>query len=495
MKLKKILGDIPCTIHGKQDVEITGICSNSKIVGPGHLFIAKKGRKHDGQDFISEAVSSGAVAVITDLFNPFLETITQIIHHNPASLEALIAARFHDHPSQKLLTIGVTGTNGKTTTTSLIHYLLNRCGISTSLIGTLCYIVGSIRWAAQHTTPQPSTLQKLLAETVIQKCQAVVMEVSSHGLEQGRVNEVSFDIAAFTQLSSEHLDYHQTMERYAASKAKLFRELLAEKKKGINEQGVGVYNSDCPWTSEMMRGARGKSFLYGIDRPADLVAKDIELTDQGTTFTLQFKDWQQRVKVPIVGRFNIYNVLCACAVVMHAGIPLEQIVTLLKDLPQIPGRLQRIQTALDFPIYVDYAHTTDSLSNLLQTLRGLVKGKLIVVFGCGGDRDKTKRPQMGAVAERYADSCFITSDNPRTEDPAKICQEIAGGFSPQMNPDRYSIEVCRKTAIAKAIASAQSGDCVVIAGKGHETTQEFAHRTLPFDDAKVALETSIKNRP
>ncbi len=482
-KLKKILKEIPeILVKGSREVEITGICADSRLVAPGNLFIAKKGLTIDGSRFIHQAVQAGAVAILTDLYDPFLPgNIVQLIHPQVRVLEAKIAAAYYEDPSKKLFLVGVTGTNGKTTTTYLIRHLLQDCG----LIGTIEWSIGKRVLAAQYTTPEIITNQRLLREMVTEGCTSVAMEVSSHALEQGRVEGLDFDVAVFTNLTQDHLDYHETMEAYASAKAKLFTALGAVKASTKPWGKRAIIHADSPWAERMIEHVRGEVFRYGIqsDSQIDLCAKELELHSTGTIFTMEYRGKTLPVKTALIGRFNVDNCLAAAAVALARGISLEEIALRLQTFCGVPGRLERVENDRDLPIFIDYAHTEDALQNVLQTLREVTKGKIITVFGCGGERDRGKRPKMGKVATSFSDMVMITSDNPRGEDPHVIISEIVAGCS---DPTRYVVEVDRRSAIRKAIEIATSADVILIAGKGHERYQMVGSSRLEFDDHEVA---------
>lgn len=476
MKLRKLFKVVPSVkFKSAKDPEITGISSNSKLVAPGNLFIAKKGFSDDGNHYIREATRAGASAILTDLFDPSLKEVIQVIHPNPKAIEGDLAANFYHNPSDALFMVGITGTNGKTTTSFLVKYLLDHLnGAETGLIGTIEYIVGQQRYQAIRTTPDVLTNQKMLKEMCHQGCKSAVMEVTSHALDQGRVNNLRFDVAIFTNLSLDHLDYHKTMDAYAAAKNRLFSEL---------NPSYAVANADSPWLEKILNGYKGKIVTYGIENASDLRALKLKLTSQGTTFTLLHQGKSFNVEIPLVGRFNVYNCLAAIGACLPLQ-PIEKIISLLTQAPSVPGRLEPVPNPLNLKIYVDFAHTDDALQNVLVSLSEFKTGKLITVFGCGGDRDRSKRALMAMSAEKYSDHCIITSDNPRTENPEEICKEIATGFKNRC----YEIELDRKKAIAKAIEMASPNDIILIAGKGHETSQVFAYKTIEFNDRKVAEE-------
>ncbi len=470
MKIQQLAQDIPSlVVHGVCDTEITGISSNSQAVAPGNIFVAKRGRSHDGSRFIANAIEAGACAIVCDTYNPSL-SITQLVHPDVATAEAILADRLYDSPSSKLFMVGITGTNGKTTTATLIKHLLEPCG----LIGTIEYVIGSKRYPATHTTPDLCRNQKMLAEMLQEGCQAAVMEVTSHALDQGRVNNIRFDAAVYTNLTAEHLDYHVTMEAYAAAKKRLFD----------SQPSVAIVNKDCPWHARLLENYRGPVLTYGL-QDANLTPKNVELSADGSRFTLSYKKETAIFHIPIPGRFNLYNALAAIAVGLTNGITLQHIALSLAAFKSVPGRLEPVPNELGISVYVDFAHTHDALENTLTCLQELKKGRIITVFGCGGDRDRGKRPLMAKVSEKWSDFTIVTSDNPRTEDPQSICQEIVSGFKRR---ESYEVQVDRKSAILKAIQLAQPNDIVLIAGKGHEGQQIFATHTIPFSDSAIAHE-------
>lgn len=479
--IKQLITGLPVEIYkGGKDVSITGLCSHSKLVAPGDLFIAKKGTIDDGSKYIEEAILSGASAILTDFPNPFLKDVTQLITPDVRVIEAEISARFYGNPSHSLFMVGVTGTNGKTTISYLVKHIFDSFQISCGLIGTIEYIIGEHHFAASLTTPDVITNQKLLKEMVKNKCEAAVMETTSIGLEQGRLAKLKFDVAIFSNLSQDHLDYHKTMEAYAQSKAKLFNEL--------DENGCAIINADCKWSTYMQQKSRGRILTYGFKKDADLYAHTVEFKPDQTSFLLTYQGKTLPFSWKLIGRFNLYNCLAAIGAALCKKIPFEAMPSIISRFSPIPGRLEWIENLSGLHIYVDYAHTPDALENTLSTLHELKQGKIFTVFGCGGNRDRFKRPQMAAAAEKYSDFTVVTSDNPRKEDPYTICEEVAQGFK----QTRYMIEIDRRAAIERAIEMAQLGDLILIAGKGHETYQIFAHQTIPFDDRQIAQE--IANR-
>jgi UDP-N-acetylmuramoyl-L-alanyl-D-glutamate--2,6-diaminopimelate ligase len=467
------------SIQGSVDREITGVRYDSRRVTPGNLFVAVRGASFDGHSFIEQAIDKGAVAVVGERA-ALSQRATAIVVPDSRESLALLAATFFGYPSRKLKMIGVTGTNGKSTTTFLIKHLLQHASQSTGLIGTVQYEVGERRLPAPRTTPESLDLQELLSQCVEAGCRNVVIEVSSHALSQGRANEIEFDLGAFTNLTRDHLDFHRGMKDYFQAKARLFESLRQSRKKDRK----AVINIDDPYGQQLVaRFGRDLPIVsYGMGARADFRASDFKVEMNGTSYRLDANDKSYLVRLPLIGRFNIYNSLAALATAHAVGLEVRSAVLALAKAPQIPGRLEAVQAKRKFQVFVDYAHTDDALLNVVKTCRDLNPNRLILVFGCGGNRDRTKRPLMGAVADQYADYAFITSDNPRKEDPGAIIRDIESGFQHK----NYEKIDDRKEAIARAIAMAQPRDIVLIAGKGHEKYQEFSDHTVPFDDVEMA---------
>ncbi len=459
MKLKQLLLGIDgVKVRGNQETVCTGIVSDSRIVAPGNLFLARSGEKHDGSLYIRQAMESGAAAVVTDLYDPFLKC-PQIICKDPRRLEALLAARYYGHPSKDLFCVGVTGSKGKTTTSYLCRHLLEGFGQRCGLVGTIEAWTGNERFESAYTTHGAIANQKFLRQMLGAKCKSAVLEVSSHALTQERVSEIDFDAAIFTNLYPDHLDYHHSMEGYAKAKKKL-----------ISLAKTSILNADSPWSDFMQR--KGPRITIGIDSPADLRAENISSTE--------FFVKGVRFSTALMGRFNVYNILLALALGLYLGKPLKEMSDILTTFPGVPGRLERVSGN----VFVDFAHTGDSLAHALSTLRTLTKQRVIVVFGSGGDRDPKRREEMGLAAEKHADVSIITSDNPRSEDPQKITDEITRAYQVQ-NPQ---VILDRKEAIYRAIEIANPEDVVLIAGKGHEKVQIFLNQTVTFDDVAVVKE-------
>lgn len=482
MKLKKLLKDIPIqNVKGSKEIEITGICVNSKLVAPGSLFIAKRGSSSDGTQYIPEAISAGAVAILTDIYDPSLKDVTQLIHPDVHTMEATLAAHYYQFASSQLFMVGITGTNGKTTTSFLLKHLLDQFEGPCGLIGTIEYIIGQHRYQALRTTPDVSSNHKMLREMVLQHCRSAVMEVTSHALDQGRVQHIEFDVGLFTNLSVDHLDYHETMEDYCLAKTKLFTS-LQNKKTNKPFIKTAIVNADSPWHARMLEGCSANVITYGIDNKADLYASDIQLTGHGTQFTMTYKNKTVTCSSPLVGRFNVYNVLAASAVALCRFVSLDAIAATIATFSGVPGRLESVPNPLGLKIYVDFAHSDDALTNVLDCLNELKQGRIITVFGCGGDRDQSKRSLMAQACEALSDISIVTSDNPRSEDPVEIARQVVKGFRRQ---DSYVVELDRYIAIEKAIEMANPEDIILIAGKGHEPYQIFAHKIIEFDDRKV----------
>ena len=470
MKLKQLFKDINVTWKGSKEVDVSSMTANSKSTQPGSLFIARRGKTGDGHRFIAEAISAGASAVLTDMYDPFL-TVVQIIHPDVNNLEAELAKRFYKDPAQKLSIFGVTGTSGKTTTTFLMKYLLEEqvpCG----LIGTVSWMTGKKVLPATHTTPDLLTLMQLFYEMNEDGCKSVVMEVSSHAIDQGRVKGLKFAAAVYTNLSQDHLDYHQTMEEYAEVKSRLFAH--AE---------LSIINGDDPWAARMIQSAK-KVLRYGLNPEFELYASNLQLTPQGMTFDVHWNKETAAFKTVLIGRFNVYNILAATAIALSQGMSLQKIGSKLENFSGVPGRLERVVNLKNLQVFVDYSHKPDALKNVLQTLTELKKGRLITVFGCGGCRDAQKRPQMAAISESFSDLTIVTNDNPRSEDPAEIAKQVISGFQKKT----YLVELDRKKAIGQALELANPDDIILIAGKGHEAYQIFAHQTVAFDDREVVKE-------
>lgn len=480
MKLKKLIKDIEgLEVKGPKDIEISGICSDSRCVSPGNLFIALKGKNYDGAQFIPEAINSGAHAILTDLYDPSLKDIAQILCKDVKKIEADIAAAFYNHPSDQLYMVGITGTAGKTTVSYLIRHLLETLDGPSGLIGSIEYRIGKTTYPATHTTPDVVKVHKLLREMSDHKLKSAVMEVTSHALDQGRVKEVNFDAAIFTNLSHDHLDYHKDMETYADAKEKLFHMI---NQNHAHKKTTAIVNADDPWSTRMLKQNFRPVLSYGIKNHADVRAVNIINEHNQTRFQAVFRGMNCQALLPLSGRFNVYNCLAALSLGISKGFSLYECVEALKTAPKVPGRLEMVDNKAGIFVFVDHAHKPGALQSTLESLKEIKTRQLITVFGCGGDRDPHKRPMMAECAEKYSDKVIVTSDNPRSEDPHAIIESIVKGFK----TSKYTIEPDRKKAIEQAIKEAKRDDIVLIAGKGHEAYQIFGHQKYPFDDRLVA---------
>ncbi len=480
MRLEQIL-PVPGirVIRGDTARDITGVAFDSRRVVSGNLFVALRGQHTDGHAHIGQAIASGAVAILCETPHPSVNaTIIEV--EDSRSAMAVAAANFHRHPSRSLKVCGVTGTNGKTTTAFLVRHLLDTAMMRCGLLGTIRYEIGGRVLPAPHTTPESAELQSLLGQMVAAGCKAVSMEVSSHALDQGRVDQIAFDVAVFTNLTQDHLDYHGTMDSYFAAKRRLFEGLAASH----NKHPHAVLNFEDPHSARLRERMPKdvKVLTYGMGSRADFRAGNFQMDFQGMTYQLQTPGRSFLVRLPLIGRFNIYNSLAALAAASALGVDMRPAVCALADAPQVPGRLEAVPAKRAFRIFVDYAHSPDALVNALRTLRELNPRRVLVVFGCGGDRDRTKRPLMARAVEEGADYAVLTSDNPRTEDPEAILADVRMGF----RTAAHETIADRKEAIFKAVALAGPRDIVLIAGKGHETYQEIDRQRLPFSDSEVA---------
>ena len=486
MNLKMLIKDMEIKeMTGITDIEITGIAYDSRKVKAGDVFVAAKGEKCDGHDFISDAVKKGAVAVVYEkdenklLADSYQLTAIKVSDSREAL--AYLSNNFYEKPSDKLTVIGITGTNGKTTATYLIKAILEAWGKDAGLIGTIDYLVKDRHYDAPHTTPEALEFQSVLNEMVSAGCTHVVTEVSSHALAQKRVDYTGFSVAVFTNLTRDHLDFHITMEDYFRAKEKLFKELLL---KG----GTSVINFDDIYgrrlISELRNSKVGNLLTYGIETGADIVAVNIKNSFDGLMFDINFNGRTYNVQSPLIGIYNVYNILSAIGAAVSLNVPWDTIISGIKKMGSVKGRFQKVDLGQNFLCIVDYAHTEDALERLICAARELTKGqgKIITVFGCGGNRDKGKRPRMAAIATKLSDYVLITSDNPRSEEPMEIIKEIEKGAL-RMN---YTIEPDREKAIQKAVETAEEGDILLIAGKGHEDYQEVKDARHKFSDMEMA---------
>ena len=482
LTLKQLLEKIEViSVCGNVEINIKGICYDSRQVKAGDLFVAVKGYQTDGHKYIEQALAAGASAVvIQDEVTVGAVTVVKVADSRKAL--ALLAAAFYEFPSEKLTMVGVTGTNGKTTTTHLMAAIWRQMGVKPGVIGTIHNVVGDKVLPVTNTTPESLDLQRLLGQMVEAGVSCVAMEVSSHALALNRVAGVNYRVAVFTNLTQDHLDFHGTMDEYLAAKAKLFQTNI----------DYAIINADDGAATKLTQLSKGKIYTYGIEQPADVMAKDIEVTPQGVNYTIQGPWGEHRLTLRLTGRFNVYNSLAAYTAAMALGYAAETVTAALNKVPGVAGRFELVDRGQGFAVVVDYAHTPDGLENILTTARQITSGRLITVFGCGGDRDRTKRPIMGEIAAQYSDLSVVTSDNPRTEVPEAIVQDVVVGVQRVVSPQDYLVIVDRREAIQRAIELAQDGDVVVIAGKGHEDYQIIGKTKYPFDDRVVAAEALAK---
>lgn len=481
---------------GGADTVVSAITHDSRAVSRGTVFVAVPGHKLDGAAFAAEAIRRGAVAVVAETSAPDDVTVPWLQTAHARGALADLAAVFHGHPSQRLTVVGVTGTNGKTTCTYLLSSVFDAAGMPSGRLGTVSFRVGPERSderVASHTTPEAPEIQAMLATMLAKGCTACAMEVSSHALELHRVDGMHFAAALFTNLTRDHLDFHGDMQRYFAAKRKLFAMLPPE--------APAAVNVDDPRGVELA-ATLPRVITFGIRQPADVRPRNIEYSLEGLAFDVDTPKGTVVVRSPLIGRPNVSNILGIIAVAVSLDLPVEAIERGIAGLDRVPGRFEVVSTSADdVRVVVDYAHTDDALKNLLETARPLAPARIVTVFGCGGDRDRTKRPLMGAVAARLSDAVVLTSDNPRSEDPERILDEIVRGLDPTPEPGAprrsgtpYQRIPDRRLAIERAIRSAQPGDLVLVAGKGHEKYQVIGERTVPFDDVEVARAALAQRR-
>ena len=483
MELKKILAGLEgLKVKGSLDIDVKNIRNNSKNVGPDDMFVAVKGFDVDGHEHIEEAMNNGAKVIMAQediidkkIIKEIKDDVTLILAKDTRYSLAICACNFYKNPSQKFKLVGVTGTKGKTTTTYMIRDILEKKGIKVGLIGTVASYVGDRKIANnENTTPESLKLQEIFSKMLEEKCEVVVMEVSSQSIKLERVAGCDFDIGVFTNLSEDHISTkeHPNMEDYFNSKVKLFK--MCKK---------GFINADDVYAITIPKLVpECQISTYGIDNHCDLLAKDITVTNQYVDFKVKIGDKNERVKVSIPGRFSVYNSLAAIAVALNFGCTSDNIKDALINI-RVPGRSELVDNKLGLTIMIDYAHTPESLEKILNSVKIYTKGRVISVFGCGGDRDKNKRPMMGEVSGRVADYTIITSDNPRTEDPKEIVKEIEKGI--KKTKGKYVCIVDRKAAIKRAINMANKKDIIVLAGKGHEQYQEVNKKRYPFDEVEI----------
>ncbi len=482
MQLEDIMRVIqPMTVQGSPDVPITGLAYDSRLVKPGYLFVARRGAQQDGSEFVRDAIARGAVAVVAEQDLPECGGAVTLLRVGDAQRAlAELACAFYEQPARRLQVLGVTGTNGKTTVAFMTREILRADGRAPGMVGTVHYEIGARQIPATRTTPESVDLQAMLSQMLKAGCRSAVMEVSSHALAQKRVWGLDFDVGIFTNLTPEHLDFHKTMDRYFAAKALLFNQLGQMEKKA-----AAVINVDDPWGMKLasLGAARVQVITYGLHPAANVRAENVEVDLHGARFDLRTPWGDAPMRLQLLGRHNISNALAACGATGALGVDPRLMARALDGLAGVPGRLEAVPNHRGLHIFVDYAHTPDALQRVLVTLREFAPGQLIVVFGCGGNRDTSKRPVMGAIASQLADYSIITTDNARREDPAAIAAQVELGFG---KGRAHAVILDREAAIAQALGMARRGDIVLLAGKGHETVQEIGHAITPFDDREVA---------
>ncbi|HEU4962546.1 MAG TPA: UDP-N-acetylmuramoyl-L-alanyl-D-glutamate--2,6-diaminopimelate ligase [Bacilli bacterium] len=476
--LKQVIGD--------PDVHIEHLTEDSRQVKPGSLFVAMRGYTVDGHKYVHQAVEAGASAVLVEQAIEGIQA-PQIVVRSTRAAIAVLASVFYRQPTKSMKVIGVTGTNGKTTTTHLIDAILSDAGHKTGLIGTIKTRIGDEESENANTTPEAATLQDVFHRMREIGTEYPVMEVSSHAVEMQRVAGVHFHTAIYTNLSQDHLDYHGSMEEYRLAKAKFFARLGNTYSEVPEENQVAILNADDEQVDFFQRATTAQVITYGIDNPADVRAVDVRVEARGVSFTVESFAGTERFNLQMHGKFNVYNALAALAACLREGVSLEQIKSSLERIPGVNGRFESVDAGQDFTVIVDYSHTPDSLENALKTVNEFATGRVYCIVGCGGDRDRTKRPLMAGIAAQYADLAIITSDNPRTEDPERILDDMEAGLADTAR-ERYVRITDRTSAIRYAVELAKADDVILIAGKGHETYQIIGRTKHHFDDREVAAQ-------
>lgn len=477
MLLKDIIKNLDIVdIKGNLDIQIDNVQYDSRKVGPNGLFVCVRGFNVDGHDFIQSALDKGAIAYIVEE-DIYVEGYTFIKVDDSRRAMASVADNFYNNPTKELNVIGVTGTNGKTSITNYLKDILNLNGEKIGLIGTIKIAIGEKEIESSSTTPESIDLQGYFKEMLNSGCRYCAMEVSSHSLELNRVDDSEFKLGIFTNLTPDHLDFHKNLDEYRKAKEKLFyKTTLANIINIDDEGGKKIY--------ENVKSLKTPVYTYGIDNEADFYAKDIHIDYKGVKYTLVTPTYETTMYVPVPGKFTVYNSLAVVASAYLLGISKEIIVQGFQSTKGVAGRFESVPNDKEISVIVDYAHTPDALENILKTAQGFAKGDIITVFGCGGDRDKTKRPVMGSIAQNYSNYCMVTSDNPRTEDPKAIIEDILTGLDKEK--ENFEVVIDRKEAIERAIKKAKKGDVVIIAGKGHENYQIIGKTKYHFDDKEIA---------
>jgi len=468
--------------YNLSDIEITGITNDSRKVRPGYLYVAIKGYKADGHNFIKKSIECGAQAIVSEEQSSLDTNIPQIIVHNTRKVLSSLSCCFYNNPSQKINLVGVTGTNGKTTTTFLTKSIIEKAGYEAGLIGTINYQIGKKIITAKETTPESVELQRLIAEMVAAKMKFAVMEVSSHSAIQHRIENLDFKTAVFTNITTEHMDYHKTFSNYMNAKAELFKDLKRD--------SFAVLNADDEFSEYFADRTNAKILWYGIKNDADIKAEICEESTSNIKIKLSYSGRKIDVKIPFVGLHNVYNALASIASAISLGFELDVIKSGIETASTVPGRLENVPCNRGFKVVVDYAHTPHALETVLHALKNLVKGRILLVFGCGGDRDREKRSQMGRIADEKSDIFWLTNDNPRSEDHLNIIDDIKAGIKSGRS---FHIQTNRYKAIEEALSEAKDDDLILIAGKGHEKYQIIKDTMVPFDDREVVKKILSKN--
>ena len=482
MRLNELLESVETlNITHAADVEIKGIAYDSRQVRSGWLFVAISGHKVEGSEYITDAVSRGAVVVVSEEEFDLGAGVTHLQVPRARRALAEIANAYFGDLSRQMKVVGITGTNGKTTTAYMVRDILRDADLEPGLLGTVAYEIGEHIIPAARTTPEAPDIHSMFQHMKEEGSKAVVMEVSSHAIVLERIHGIDFDVGVFTNLTQDHLDFHKDMDTYFNVKAQLFESF--EKRCG----SAVVINIDDPWGQKIVdeHGLKADVVTYGFNERAMVCASEVTVSVEGTCFNVYTPWGDEKICLKLLGRFNIFNALAALAVGGILGVELPKMVQTLRDIPNVPGRLELVPNRKHRKVFVDYAHTDDALKNVLSTLREICKGKLVVVFGCGGNRDRGKREKMGRVAAKLADYTIVTSDNPRDEDPEAIVGEIIAGFS---DVSQFEVEIDRRAAIKKGIRSIGRKDILLVAGKGHETYQEVQGTIIPFDDRETVRE-------
>lgn len=509
MELSRLMDGIPFEHWaGTAPGQISSVCYDSRSCGPDSLFVAIPGLRVDGHAYIHDAIRNGARVIVHERSLPEMPDVQRIQVTDSRRVLGRLGRNFYRHPSSEICLVGVVGTNGKTTVTYLLESILTAAGCPVGILGTVNYRFRQKVFTSPHTTPESLEMQRILREMADDGVSHVVAEISSHAVDLRRIDDCDFDLGIFTNLSQDHLDYHKTMENYFAAKKRFFQEVLSASRKQASYRMV--VNADDPWGKRLLKETSLPHLCFGIDSPCDLFARNIHLSLQGTRAEFEFSGRRFDIASSLIGRYNLYNILAAAAAALALGISPEVVRAGIEHLGQVPGRMEKVSGADQPVVFVDYAHTDDALRRILKNLAAFKQGRLITLFGCGGDRDRGKRPLMARAAAEYSDMVIITSDNPRTEDPLDIIRQIESGLTGdrmtkvlpealgEKGGDRcYAVIPDRGAAIKAAIDSADLGDLVVIAGKGHEDYQLMGGLRMPFDDrhrARAALAKRFQQR-